>query len=47
VKQCVDPRLMGEYPAKGLAKVLHTISTCAVCISFGAASGLFSLSRFF
>ncbi|OQU88043.1 hypothetical protein SORBI_3003G389900 [Sorghum bicolor] len=21
VKQCVDPRLMGEYPAKGLAKV--------------------------
>ena len=22
VKQCVDPRLKGDYPAKGVAKVL-------------------------
>jgi hypothetical protein len=46
VKQCVDPRLMGVYPAKGVAKVPHTISTCAVCISLGQLMAHFDYPHF-
>lgn len=27
VKQCVDPKLKGEYPPKSVAKVLHIYPT--------------------
>lgn len=33
VKQCVDPRLMGEYPAKGLAKFA---AVAALCVQYEA-----------
>nr|CAB3475108.1 unnamed protein product [Digitaria exilis] len=33
VKQCVDPRLMGEYPAKGLAKLA---AVAALCVQYEA-----------
>ena len=46
MKQCVDPRLMGEYPAKGLAKVPHTLSTRAVCISLGQLVAYFLYPHF-
>nr|CAB3479127.1 unnamed protein product [Digitaria exilis] len=33
VKQCVDPRLMGEYLAKGLAKLA---AVAALCVQYEA-----------
>ncbi|KAK3166234.1 hypothetical protein QOZ80_1AG0043170 [Eleusine coracana subsp. coracana] len=33
VKQCIDPRLMGEYPAKGVAKLA---AVAALCVQYEA-----------
>lgn len=34
MKQCVDPRLKGEYPPKGVAKVCLFLSIQSVCPCF-------------
>ncbi|KAF8402263.1 hypothetical protein HHK36_013215 [Tetracentron sinense] len=38
VKQCVDPKLKGEYPPKGVAKWLHLLfqlaAVAALCVQY-------------
>jgi hypothetical protein len=34
VKQCVDPRLNGEYPPKGVAKVYHYSQCICACEAY-------------
>ncbi|RWW12324.1 hypothetical protein GW17_00024015 [Ensete ventricosum] len=41
VKQCIDPRLKGEYPPKGVAKVCPTLvnnlaAVAALCVQYEA-----------